>query len=83
MEKTSPTCFSDGCGMCSRCSGDYPSINYTHPDYGVEEKIVKTNWAKYQDMLNASEQYRSSIGVSPNRVTGPSKHQTRRNHLQP
>tara|TARA_B110000495_G_C23001716_1_gene591259 strand:+ start:931 stop:1710 length:780 start_codon:yes stop_codon:yes gene_type:complete len=65
--KSSLTCFSGGCGLCSRCSGGTVG-NYAYPDYGVREEPIKTktNWEKYQGMLKISEKYRSYLNETEN-----------------
>jgi hypothetical protein len=43
------SCFSESCGLCSRCSGVKGAM-FVHP-FHEKEKPQKSDWEKYQFML--------------------------------
>ena len=55
-KKTSASCFSGQCGLCSSCaSGD---ARYSYPGYmdDVSMDYKETNWEKYQKMLKTVQE---------------------------
>ena len=55
-ERTSASCFSGQCGLCSSCaSGD---TLYFYPGYmdNVSMDYKETNWQKYQKMLQTVQE---------------------------